>query len=60
MDFAANLLSLRDFPLVSTWQQLAMKTKQEFDDWFAERGLLWKDRPCLNWGKPEEGHQAVK
>ncbi|XGW15009.1 hypothetical protein V3C99_000913 [Haemonchus contortus] len=31
-----------------------MKTKEEFDDWLAERGLLWKDRPCLNCGNPRK------
>ncbi|XGW04613.1 hypothetical protein V3C99_015643, partial [Haemonchus contortus] len=54
MDFATNLLSLRDFTLVSTWPQLAAITKEEFDDWLAERGLLWKDRPCPCCGNPRK------
>ncbi|KAK6049567.1 hypothetical protein COOONC_12928 [Cooperia oncophora] len=29
-------------------------TKEEFDDWLADRGLLWKNRPCPNCGNPRK------
>lgn len=41
----ANLLILRHFVLMTTWLELASKTKEEFDECFAHRGLLLKERP---------------
>uniref|UniRef100_A0A7I4YV30 Zf-RVT domain-containing protein n=1 Tax=Haemonchus contortus TaxID=6289 RepID=A0A7I4YV30_HAECO len=54
MDCAANLMSLRNLTLVSTWPQLAAMTKEEFHDWLAGRRFLWKDRPCPNCGNPRK------
>ncbi|KAK6735972.1 hypothetical protein RB195_018936 [Necator americanus] len=41
---ASNLLTLRDFTLITTWPELASKSKEELDEWVADRGLLWKKR----------------
>ncbi|KIH56159.1 hypothetical protein ANCDUO_13664 [Ancylostoma duodenale] len=54
MAAAAKVLALRDFTLISTWPELAAKTKEEFDEWLADRGLLWKKRPCSNCGNPRK------
>ncbi|EYC20677.1 hypothetical protein Y032_0021g362 [Ancylostoma ceylanicum] len=51
---AANLLILWDFTLISTWPELAANTKEEFDEWLADRGLLWKERPRPNCGNPQK------
>ncbi|EGT51828.1 CBN-FZR-1 protein [Caenorhabditis brenneri] len=48
MSAQAALLSLRSFNLFSGWPQVALMTKDEFDDFLSERGLLWKNRPCPN------------
>ncbi|XGW15266.1 hypothetical protein V3C99_001056 [Haemonchus contortus] len=49
---ADRLLSLRGFTLITTWPALASKSKEEFDDWLADCGLLWKTRSCPNCGNP--------
>ncbi|XGW04808.1 hypothetical protein V3C99_015745 [Haemonchus contortus] len=54
MDLAANLVSLRNLTLVSTWPQLPAMTKEESHDWLAGRRFLWKDRPCPNCGNPRK------
>ncbi|KIH59419.1 hypothetical protein ANCDUO_10350 [Ancylostoma duodenale] len=54
MASGANLLTLRDFTLNSTWPELAAKTKEEFDEWLADGGVLWKERPCPNCGNPRK------
>ncbi|KIH45012.1 hypothetical protein ANCDUO_24952, partial [Ancylostoma duodenale] len=54
MAAAANLLALRDFTLILTWPELEAKTKEEFDERLADRGSLWKERPCPNCGIPRE------
>ncbi|XGW17675.1 hypothetical protein V3C99_002344 [Haemonchus contortus] len=49
---AERLLSLRGFTLISTWPELASKSREEFDEWLADCGLLWKKRSCPNCGEP--------
>ncbi|KAK6734233.1 hypothetical protein RB195_017796 [Necator americanus] len=38
--------------LITTWPELASKSKEEFGEWLADRGLLWKERLCPNSGIP--------
>ncbi|WKY07739.1 hypothetical protein Q1695_007312 [Nippostrongylus brasiliensis] len=54
MNAQAKLLELREFNLMSVWPRLAMKSKDEFDDYLVELGLLWKNRPCPNCKKPRD------
>ncbi|KAK6764794.1 hypothetical protein RB195_024932 [Necator americanus] len=49
---AANLLSLRNFTLIPAWLELASKSKEGFDEWLADRGFQWKERPYLNCENP--------
>ncbi|EPB78794.1 hypothetical protein ANCCEY_02073 [Ancylostoma ceylanicum] len=51
---AANLLTLPHFTLISTWPQLTAKTREGFDEWLANRGFLWKERPCPSCGNPRK------
>ncbi|VDO80620.1 unnamed protein product [Heligmosomoides polygyrus] len=66
-DRATNLESLRSFSLSSSWDEFDRMTVGEFDEFLADRGLLWKSRKCPNCRYPrvltsERGNdgQAIK
>ncbi|KAK6766984.1 hypothetical protein RB195_026321 [Necator americanus] len=40
--------------LITTWPELTSKSKEEFGEWLADRGLRWKERLCPNCGNPVE------
>ncbi|ULT99105.1 hypothetical protein L3Y34_000446 [Caenorhabditis briggsae] len=46
MTAVAAILDLKSFNLIKTWPELANKTDDEFDEYLAERGLLWRENPC--------------
>ncbi|KAK6746018.1 hypothetical protein RB195_012245 [Necator americanus] len=52
IEATANLLTLRDFTLVTTWAELASKSNEEYGVWLADRGLQWKKRLCPYCGSP--------
>lgn len=67
VDCATNLKSLENFSLSSSWDEVSRMSVEEFDDFLADRGLLWKARKCPNCcsprqvsGQPTDGGRLLK
>ncbi|KAK6761793.1 hypothetical protein RB195_022760 [Necator americanus] len=64
---AANLLILRYFTLITTWLQLALKPKEEFDEWLTDGTIIttwWslaqrrRDAPLYDCGIAEDSNSG--